>query len=435
MPLEIVLTVLLALVIFLVFKVNSSSNELAELMEKSGIYLQELSDLQAGINTLSETASGFVQSPTAEDGSANFGPLMAFAEELGRDRRGPQIAERFHNYTVSDEVRAYVDHAAETTVTMREAQDHAIALVRSVYPLPPVPALSAVPDVPLTEEELAMPPEARIGAARKMLGGDYAQLKYSVAEDVGNGGRILREAFSRSAGETKRHLANLRTNLWIVIACIVVILFAVFLLLRLWVVDPLRSHVEKINADISMIQQSGFREMQVLASAYNELLDRRNKLESILRSAAETDALTGLPNRYSLERNMLEIGEDRSSMAVLVFDVNYLKQINDRNGHLAGDSLIRKAAECIRECFSSERGDNCYRIGGDEFAAVLRGCDETEIKTRLKRFALAQERESISISVGYGFARRTNEDSFKKLFAEADRQMYIKKQKVHELSK
>ena len=157
-------------------------------------------------------ASGFVQSPVLEDGSTNIGPMSAFAQELGRDRQGPQIAERFHGYDVSDEVKAYIDHAAETTVIMRQTLDHAVALVTSVYPLPPIPALSAIPDFPLTAEELAMPDEARVGLARKLLGGDYAQLKHAVAEDVGSCGALLQRDFSRAADETRQHIASLRMS-------------------------------------------------------------------------------------------------------------------------------------------------------------------------------------------------------------------------------
>lgn len=427
LPVEIILIILLTLIVILVFEVNHSSNKLSDLMENFGICQQETMSMQAGINTLSETASGFVQSPALEDGSTNIGPMSAFAQELGRDRQGPQIAERFHGYDVSDEVKAYIDHAAETTVIMRQTLDHAVALVTSVYPLPPIPALSAIPDFPLTAEELAMPDEARVGLARKLLGGDYAQLKHAVAEDVGSCGALLQRDFSRAADETRQHIASLRMSLWIVIVGIIGILLFVFIMLHFWIVRPLRKHVEDINADLSTNQMSGIREMRVLVSAYNELLNRRNRLESILRSAAETDALTGLPNRYSLERNMLEAGEDGGSMAVLMFDVNYLKQTNDSEGHLAGDKLIRTAGECIRECF----GDNCYRLGGDEFAAVVRECSEEEVRSRLDRFALAQERENISVSVGYAYAAKTDENSFRQLLDQADRCMYSEKKQLH----
>ena len=432
-PIEIVLALLLIRVTILVFEVNRSSNELSYLMERSGAYQQEVTNLQAGSNTLSEIAGSFAQVPVAGDGSTNVGPLMAYAQELGNDRRGPQIAERFRAYAVSDEVKGYVEHAAEVAQAMLEVQTHALSLIFSVYPLPPIPELSVLPQVALTDEELGMPEEARLAYARGlMLNQEFPQLKHAITEDMANCTRILRQEFARASEETRRHVAVLRGALWIVIVSIIVILIFSFTMLRFWVIRPLRKHAEEISRDDSMEQTSGFRDMRVLVSAYNGLLNRRNQLEAILRSAAETDALTGLPNRYSMERHMLESGGDTSAMAVLVFDVNYLKQTNDLNGHLAGDKLLRTAAACIRECFSSEGGGNCYRLGGDEFAAVLRACDDGDVRARLNRFALAQERENISVSVGYAFAPETDEDSFKKLLDVADAHMYDRKKQIHE---
>lgn len=433
LPLEITLGLLLILIIILVYEVNRSSNELSDLMERSGVYQQEVTNLLAGSNTLSETASSFVQIPVNGDGATNAGPLMAYAQELGNDRRGPQIAERFRDYDVGDEVQGYVDHAAETSEAMLDIQTRVLSLIRTVYPFPPIPELSALPELPLSEEELAMPEEERLGYARSLiLSSDYSLLKHAISEDVANCNRILQQAFSSASAQTRRHVTALRSALWAVIGGIVIILLLAFGLLRFRVVRPLRRHAAEISRDDSMQQTSHIREMRVLVNAYNALLNRRNKLEAILRSAAETDALTGLPNRYSMERYALEAAGDDSAMAVLVFDVNYLKQTNDTEGHLAGDELLRTAGACIRECFAIEGCDNCYRLGGDEFAAVLRGRDERDVKASLARFALAQEREGISISVGYAYARKTDEDSFRKLLDEADRQMYEKKKQAHE---
>lgn len=119
-------------------------------------------------------------------------------------------------------------------------------------------------------------------------------------------------------------------------------------------------------------------------------------------------------------------------MTVLVFDVNYLKRVNDTEGHLAGDKLIRTAASCIQECFSTDLPGNCYRIGGDEFAAVLRTESEAELKSRIDRFKLALEREKISVSVGYAVGRMTHDGSFKRLMSDADKSMYDQKKRVHD---
>ena len=433
MPLGIIIAVLLVFIIFLVFEVNRSSNELTDLMERYGVYQQDVTNLQAGINTLSETANNFVQIPVTEDGETNVGPLMAYAQELGRDRRGPQILERFQEYDVSSEVKDYVEHAAQTSEVMLEILTHVISLFRSVYPLPPISELSAIPEVPLTEEELAMSEDERIEYARKLvLNQEFAQMRYSISEDTGNCNQVLQQEFSEAAARTRKHVASLRTALWIVIFCVAVIVLFVFILLRSWVVWPLRRHAEEISRDENMRQLSGIREMRLLVNTYNALLKRRNKLEEILRSAAETDALTGMPNRYSLEQYALEAGSQGGSMAALMFDVNYLKQVNDAEGHLAGDKLLRTAGDCIRECFGSGNSDNCYRLGGDEFAAVLKGCDEEDVKVRLDRFALALEREKISVSVGYAFTQEADEDSVRRLLREADKRMYEDKKHIHE---
>lgn len=430
---EIIMAILLLLNVWLVFAVNRESNELSDTMQNSGLYLEEISSLQVGANTLSETASIFIQTPVDSDGSTRFGPLMTYVEELGRDRRPQQIAERFRSYDVADEAKQIVDHAAETASTMFETQTHAIALMRSVHPLPPIPALSAVPDVPLTEEELGMAPEEREALSRQlMLSGDYSLLKSSLAEDMRNANRIIQQNYSHRAAETREDVARLRILQWVVIVCIAATVLCTFAMLRLWIVKPLRLHAAEISRDESMKPISKIREMRILANAYNALLKRRDRLEAILRSAAETDALTGLPNRYSMERCALELEEDGGSIAVLVFDANFLKKINDTEGHLAGDNLIRTAAGCIRECFSAEGGDNCFRIGGDEFCAILRHCRRADVKERLNRFEQALKRENISVSVGSAWSEKLGEGSFRRLLGEADERMYAKKRKAHE---
>ena len=95
-----------------------------------------------------------------------------------------------------------------------------------------------------------------------------------------------------------------------------------------------------------------------MASAYNNLEKRREAL----RSVAETDTLTNLPNRYRFEKYILSAGDSGYSLAILMFDINYLKETNDTLGHSAGDELIQKVAHCISSCF----GENSFRIGGDE---------------------------------------------------------------------
>ena len=390
LPLEIALSILLILIIILVVELNRSNNKLADLLEQSGIYQLEVWNLQAGVNTLSETITTYIQKPVFDDGSPNIGPLIAYVQELDRDRRGPQIADRFRSLNVGSDTQSLLDNAAEISVTMMD-----------------------------------------IHARKLILDQDYVQMKYFVAEDISTCNNIFAQEFSRLTLETKQHVKILRTVLWCVIFSIVIILFFIFIVIRFWLVKPLRDHSREISSDKDMKQTSRILEMQVLVNAYNALLNRRNKLESILRSAAETDTLTGLPNRYSMKRYELEADEESGSIAVIVFDINFLKQVNDRQGHLAGDQLIRTTGECIRESFDNGN-NNCYRLGGDEFAAVLRNCSEESVTARIEHFRASLKRESISVSVGYAFTENIDKRSFKELFDEADRCMYENKKQIHE---
>ena len=180
-----------------------------------------------------------------------------------------------------------------------------------------------------------------------------------------------------------------------------------------------------------MLQRRGrVRELRAMVDAYNELWIQHNRLESMLRSAAETDALTNLPNRYRLERDIVNIDKKEGSLGVLLFDVNYLKVVNDTKGHQEGDRLLRRAANIIGQCFGVEDSVNCYRIGGDEFAAVLYDCTEEDLKNRIEKFKNRSDREGISIAVGYAMNTEMAHD-FHRLMVLADERMYEQKKELH----
>jgi diguanylate cyclase (GGDEF)-like protein len=431
-PLAAVLLLLMIAIVFLLLRVNRNTNIHTRMMQDSSNYQQEVTDIQAGASLLTETAGNFALMPLGEDESVNVGPLMGFAQELGRDRRGPQVAERFRQYEVSREALGYVEEAASYTEQLLEIQLHVLSLMRSVYPLPPVPVLSAIPEIPLTQEELDLSPEERTDYARSLiLNTDYSQLRFHLNEVIVQCHKTIQEDFNQASQEIAGHIRALRTALWAVLFAIFLLLAGTFILLYRWIVLPLRSYAKLIPADEELEVRGGIRELRLVAASYNELRFRRNKLEAILRSAAETDPLTGLPNRYSMERSVMELGEEDGSLTVLLFDVNFLKHVNDTEGHLAGDQLLRTAASCIDECFNKGENCGCYRIGGDEFAAVIKGCTEEEIHSCLGHFAWAQERENISVSVGYARAESVTDPGFRALMSQADQHMYEQKKRIH----
>jgi len=87
-----------------------------------------------------------------------------------------------------------------------------------------------------------------------------------------------------------------------------------------------------------------------------------------LERQARTDWLTGLGNRRALERALRE-GLARGEV-LMVMDLDGLKALNDREGHLAGDALLRRFGACLQALARSHGGWG-FRLGGDEFALIL----------------------------------------------------------------
>ena len=161
------------------------------------------------------------------------------------------------------------------------------------------------------------------------------------------------------------------------------------------------------------------------------MMKRKNALENVLRSAAETDTLTGLPNRYYMEQFILQEEEEGSLTALFVFDVNYLKKTNDKEGHSAGDALLQRAAKCISACFKDFSDAKCFRYGGDEFVAIMKNCGEEDVAGVRERFDEMQKKFDVSIAVGRAYSPDVNKLTVKELFDAADGKMYKDKNRIH----
>ncbi len=427
-PIIIVLAVLHIAIIGLIVQINATSAELSETMKTAGQQIEEATSVLAGASLLSETSTNFILMPVTEHGEINVGPLVAFATEIQRPRRGNQVLERFRNYDVSPDAIRCLTAAAGNAELLKDAQLHALALINSVYPLPKVYPLNQIPLPELTESEKALPKEEKLAQSKIIALGAVANMnKRAVSQNANACADIIKANAGVTAAEIGKKIAILRLILLGGAGVIMVILVGTFVALYKQMIYPLMGFVQLITANQPLNEEKGLQEVRMVASAYNSLRKRRDALDAILRSAAETDALTNLPNRYRFEQYLLDAGESGYSLAILMFDINFLKETNDTLGHSAGDKLIRKAAECITTCF----GDKSFRIGGDEFAAVVEDCKPEMVQQMIYRFREVGERENVSISVGYAYAEKINETTIKQMIDEADKLMYAEKQATH----
>jgi diguanylate cyclase (GGDEF)-like protein len=98
---------------------------------------------------------------------------------------------------------------------------------------------------------------------------------------------------------------------------------------------------------------------------------------------ASTDALTGLPNRRTLEQRMHTLSRGTSPYAVVMCDLDHFKALNDTYGHAAGDTALRLFAKTLQAALRSS--DLAGRWGGEEFAFVLQGADANAADEMVQR--------------------------------------------------
>jgi diguanylate cyclase (GGDEF)-like protein len=149
--------------------------------------------------------------------------------------------------------------------------------------------------------------------------------------------------------------------------------------------------------------------LQAIAAHTAVAIGRSELLSTVWRYSYE-DPLTGLSNRRKLDEHLGQLSCEADHPVVMVCDLDGFKAVNDREGHPAGDALLRTVAEVLIQTASSERGSLVARLGGDEFCVILRNSTVGEAE----QFALQVGRRMAEtldpeISLSWGTAEATPE--------------------------
>lgn len=149
-----------------------------------------------------------------------------------------------------------------------------------------------------------------------------------------------------------------------------------------------------------------------------------------LKYLSYNDMLTNLFNRNKYIHIIDSYSNtELDNIGIVYSDLNGLKKINDEEGHEAGDSFIKKAANAIKEIFPN----NSYRIGGDEFVVLIIGIDKQNFEEKVEELKKLTNSQNISISFGVIWEEKCL--NLKKLLKNCDRLMYEDKKNFYETNK
>ena len=200
-----------------------------------------------------------------------------------------------------------------------------------------------------------------------------------------------------------------------------------FLLYR-QVTVVLRKYIRSISQD-EAITPGGTSELRYLAAVINQYVALQSQRQKELRSIAEMDALTQVPNRHALEDFMNRTFQRKGMHgALIILDVDDFKRINDNYGHDLGDVALQNLVAQIHECIRSD--DFLARFGGDEFVIWMDGIvsgDVGAIKEKIEEvnrrmILVANMTMQISMSAGVTFCQAG--DAYKEALHRADTALY-----------
>jgi len=184
---------------------------------------------------------------------------------------------------------------------------------------------------------------------------------------------------------------------------------------------PSRSDAAFLAAQVERLEQE-------LAAAREQMV--------ALQARADIDPLTDLPNRRAFERELARslayVKRHGASAVLLYLDLDDFKRVNDRHGHSAGDAMLRAVTKVLGRYV--RKSDIVARIGGDEFALLLWGCDEANavakaltLEGAIDRTTATHEGVALTVGASVGAALLLPLDQPAETIERADRAMYARK--------
>lgn len=326
----------------------------------------------------------------------------------------------------------YLEKALELSNKLMGTDKYALRLIEDVIADENTSIPSGLVDIELKAEDKELSDADKIDKARQLVNSvNYETNHTFVSNEVSASLNKVSSELLNKQNNASDVFKDVYKKLEIAIVLLVLIIIIDCALLYTNVIKPLLIYNDSIKKD-ELIPALGAKELQTLATTYNDVYIENEERERLMKHNAEHDPLTGLLNRGSFD-SMLDIFvKDNNHFALILIDVDNFKTVNDTYGHATGDVILKKTATLLYTTFRTI--DHVCRIGGDEFAIIMVEMNSNlnyTIKDKIdeinKQLAISKDGEPlVSLSVGVALTDRENPTT--DIFKDADKALYVTKE-------
>ena len=378
-----------------------------------------------GSDTLTEQAR-----LAASTGETKYidGYFMEADVEQNREKALEEIA----SYEGNENAVVLLKESMQNSVALMKTEYYVMRLVEEANGTEQSTWPEALQNINLSKDDEELSKEEKLVRAQNLMSNpDYELAK----DEILKGTNEVLGTLSKQIGNRQNRSASIFFDVFKkilgFIGCFAIFLFAIYYIMRHWIVTPLAKYNESIKKGV-IFPVCGAYELQLLAKTYNEVFRENEEREKLMKHQVEHDPMTGVLNRRAFDQILKLMEKDERNFALILVDVDNFKSVNDTYGHALGDVILKRVSKLLAEGFRSI--DHVCRIGGDEFAVVMMDVTgdlgytiEDKISEINNQLATPEEDiPAVSLSVGAAFMDRENPGE--SLFKDADKALYYVKE-------
>lgn len=409
----------------------------AQTIEKYNILTRKTNDFvsaQVKIHEFSDAVEFLTNQAQQAVLTGKLSYMKAYYNEVNVDKRREKALESMQTDMPDLDVQVVNDlqYALVKSNNLMEDESKAMKLIAKYYGIEDSRLPEEIVNAPISEYESKMfPAETKERANEYVMGMDYKEKIEQLNFDINRATKRAIYVLESNIISAQQAFDSKSRQLAICVIISFVILMGTGIIYLIFVISPMTSAVNSIEND-QLMKGSLSKEMNLLASVYNEMFKQNMETKLRLQREAEHDAMTGLLNRKAYNK-LCEFHRDSMvPMALIIVDIDKFKDVNDTYGHVIGDEAIRRVAALIKESFRTD--DYAIRYGGDEFVILMNNFPESQkniierkishINTTLLNGG-SDDFPALSISAGVGFSTEGFKDE---LFTKADIALYHTKE-------